>query len=122
VADHRTSAQVLLAATNIPPGTKVDVIAIPKHAASTTVLSSALAGSTGAATASATVPLTPGETIIQASVTVDIAIAEAGGAAFHLGAVGGERVASLKVGATAGGGSSLVYVTESGREIPASRE
>lgn len=42
-------------------------------------------------------------------------------AGLDLPTVDGEKLASVKVGATLGGESTLTYITESGREIPASQ-
>jgi hypothetical protein len=112
------SAQVALAATNVPttPTTRVNVVVIPKYSAPMTIMSTPLNGSFDNSTATATIPLTPGETIVMATVTVDVDITE--GEPLVTGGIAGERIAQLKVGATYGGGSSVVYVTESGREIP----
>jgi hypothetical protein len=111
-----TSVNVAVAATGIPPGTMVTIAAVPRLGAKTTANAS-LMGTTMSSTGSANVTLLQGRSLITAEATVNIT--PGSGAPLIIGGIAGERIASLKIGASYGGGSSLVYVTESGREIPA---
>lgn len=116
LAAGTTTATVQLAATGIPTGTAVSVRVTPQNGQPSTEDSTPLAGTTQSATASVDVTLTPGRSLITAQVTVTIG---GGGSPLVVGSIAGERIAKVRVGATYGGASSLTYITESGKEIPA---
>lgn len=103
---------VALEASNMPVGTVVQVILTPSRGARTTVLSSGLAGSEGASTASASVNLPGGISVVAAIGVIDLTIAKAVPMFME-----GERVNRIEVAATFGGASELTYVTQSGRRI-----
>ncbi|HET9713614.1 MAG TPA: hypothetical protein VFP64_17115, partial [Pyrinomonadaceae bacterium] len=103
---------VNLEGANLPIGTIVQVTLTPSTGNATTVQSSGLAGTEAASTASASVTLPGGISVLSASVVVDLTIAKA--APMFLD---GERVRRIEVAATFGGASELTYVTESGRRI-----
>ena len=103
---------VALEGANIPVGTFIQVTLTPSNGSRTTVQSSALAGTTAASTANASVNLPGGISVISASAIVDLTIAKATPLFLD-----GERVNRIEVAATFGGPSELTYVTQSGRRI-----
>jgi hypothetical protein len=103
---------VALEGANLPVGTIVQVTITPSTGNRTTVQSSGLAGSEASSTASASVNLPGGISVISASTVVDLTIAKAAPIF-----VDGERVNRIEVAATFGGPSELTYVTQSGRRI-----
>ncbi|MBI4515695.1 MAG: hypothetical protein HY699_07760 [Deltaproteobacteria bacterium] len=116
-----TTATVEIAATGIstngePPAT-VKVKVVPQSGAPSMVTSTALAGTLESSTASAEVALAAGRNLITAETTVTIG--GDGGAAMVIGQIDGEPIEKVRVAATYGGGSSLTYITASGRGIPA---
>lgn len=103
---------VALEGANLPVGTVVQVILTPATGARTTVSSSALAGSDSASTASASVTLPNGMSVVSALAVIDLTIAKADPIFIE-----GERVNRIEVAATFRGPSELTYVTQSGRRI-----
>jgi hypothetical protein len=103
---------VALEGANLPVGTVVQVTLAPSKGNRTTVQSSGLAGTESASTASASVTLPGGISVISASTVIDLTIASA--KPFF---IEGERVTRIEVAATFGGHSELTYVTQSGRRI-----
>ena len=103
---------VALEGTNLPVGTVVQVILTPATGARTTVSSGPLAGTESASTASASVTLPSGISVISALGVIDLTIAKATPIFMN-----GERVHRIEVAATFGGASELTYITQSGRRI-----
>jgi hypothetical protein len=103
---------VALEGANLPVGTIVQVILTPATGARTTVQSSGLAGSESASTASASVTLPGGMSVISALAVIDLTLAKANPMFME-----GERINRIEVAATFGGASELTYVTQSGRRI-----
>ena len=103
---------VALEGSNLPVGTVVQVILTPATGARTTVQSGGLAGSESASTASASVTLPGGISVISASAVVDLTTAKATPIFMD-----GERVNRIEVAAVFGGASEVTYVTQSGRRI-----
>ena len=103
---------VALEGANLPLGTIVQVILTPATGNRTTVQSSGLAGTESASTASASVTLPGGISVISALAVIDLTIAKANPIFIE-----GERVNRIEVAATFGGPSELTYVTQSGRRI-----
>ena len=103
---------VALEASHMPVGTVLQVILTPSRGARTTVSSSPLAGTESASTASASVTLPGGISVITATAVIDLTIAKATPIFLD-----GERVNRIEVAATLGGPSELTYVTQSGRRI-----
>ncbi len=103
---------VALEGANLPLGTIVQVTLTPSRGNRTSVQSSGLAGSESASTASASVTLPGGISVVSASAVIDLTIASA--KPFFME---GERVNRIEVAATFGGASELTYVTQSGRRI-----
>ncbi len=105
---------VALQANNIPLGVVLPVTVRPESGAPTTVNSTALAGSEASSTATASVSLPPGLSVISAAVVLDLTTPTA---ALHPIYVEGERVDRIEVAASYGGASETTYVTHSGRRI-----
>jgi hypothetical protein len=103
---------VALEGANLPVGTIVQVTLTPATGNRTTVQSSGLAGTESASTASASVTLPGGISVISALAVIDLTVAKANPIFIE-----GERVNRIEVAATFGGLSELTYVTQSGRRI-----
>lgn len=103
---------VALEGANIPIGTVIQVTLQPSNGTRTSVQSSPLAGTVAASTASASINLPGGISVVGASTVVDLTIAKATPLFLD-----GERVNRIEVAATFGGPSELTYVTQSGRRI-----
>lgn len=102
---------VALEGANLPVGTVVQVTLTPSRGNRTTVQSTALAGSEAASTASASLSLPTGISVISASAVIDLT------ARAEPLFMNGERVNRIEVAATFGGPSEVTYVTQSGRRI-----
>lgn len=103
---------VALEASNMPVGTVLQVILTPSRGARTTVSSGPLAGTESASTASASLTLPGGISVVAAIGVIDLSIAKAKPMFLE-----GERVNRIEVAATFGGASELTYITQSGRRI-----
>lgn len=103
---------VALEGSNLPLGTIIQVTITPSKGARTTVQSTGLAGTEPASTASASVTLPGGISVVSASAVIDLALAK-----LDPIFINGERVRQIEVAATFGGSSELIYVTESGKRI-----
>lgn len=101
---------VALSASNIPLGTTLQVTLTPESGARIVTQSTALTGTLASATASASVSLPDGISVIQAAGTIDVA-------GTQLTASNGEKVKRIEVSATYGGRSTVTYITESGKRI-----
>lgn len=104
---------VALSAANIPIGTTVQVKVTPEYGASTTVQSSALAGSQASSTATASITLPTGVALISATTTIDLTLMSWLKPIF----IDGEQVRKMEVSAAYGGNSEITYITESGKRI-----
>jgi len=105
-----------LAAANIPLGTTVTVTAKPQNGAASSAVSSALAGALAASTATASLTIPTNQpSVISASVTFTLASLPGAGPLY----ADGEEVEQVRVAAILGGPSQVVYITRSGRELPA---
>jgi hypothetical protein len=103
---------VALEGANLPVSTIVQVTVTPSTGNRTTVQSSGLAGTEAASTATASITLPGGLTVVSASAVIDLTLAQAKPLFMD-----GERVNRIEVAATFGGPSELTYVTQSGRRI-----
>lgn len=103
---------VALEGANLPVGTIVQVILTPATGNRLTLQSSGLAGSESASTASASVTLPGGISVISALAVIDLTIARANPMFME-----GERINRIEVAATFGGASELTYITQSGRRL-----
>lgn len=103
---------VAVEGNNIPAGTTVTISAISQLGASTSKTAT-LAGTTEVSTAAATLTLSAKYVnIISVSATFTV-VASNEMPVF----AGGDRIAKMRVDSVLGGGSSVTYITESGKEI-----
>lgn len=110
---------VAFATTGIPVGNTVRLSVAPASGAEVTSVSTALVGSTAAATASATIDLPIGASTLQASITYTV-IVGLGEALSRF--AGNERVERITVTAGLDGRSTTKLITVSGREFVAPQE
>lgn len=103
---------VALEGANLPVGTIVQVVLTPSTGNRTTVQSGGLTGTESASTATASVTLPGGISVVSASTVIDLTVASAKPLFME-----GERINRIEVAATFGGASELTYVTQSGRRI-----
>ena len=108
---------VALEGSNLPLGTIIQVAVTPSRGSKTTVQSTGLTGSEAGSTATASVTLPGGISVVSASAVIDLTLAK-----LNPVFINGERVRQIEVAATFGGASELIYVTESGRRIKRSTE
>jgi hypothetical protein len=113
-----TSATVNLRATGIPAGSTATVYIIPAIGSGRTqALSNAFSipDVNGVSTATATVTLSPGNNVLQATVTYTVTEM----IAMLLPKFNGEYVAKIRVEGGMDGRSKVTYITASGKEYPA---
>ena len=108
---------VALEGSNLPLGTIIQVTLTPSKGARTTVQSTGLSGSEAASTATASITLPGGISVVSAIAVIDLSLAKLDPIFLD-----GERVRRVEVAATFGGASELIYVTESGRRIKRSTD
>ena len=111
-ATQANPVTVALEAANIPLGTVVQVTLTPASGTRTTVSSGGLAGTEAASTASASITLPSGMSVISAIAVCDLTLASA-----KPMFINGERVNRIEVAAVYGAASEVTYVTQSGRRI-----
>lgn len=111
-ASQANPVTIALEAAYIPLGTVVQVTLIPNSGARTTVSSSALAGTEAASTATASLTLPAGMSVISATAVCDLTLASA-----RPMFIDGERVNRIEVAVVFGAASEVTYVTQSGRRI-----
>ena len=102
---------VAIEASNIPIGTIVQVSLIPVSGARLSAQTGPLSGSQAASTASASLSLPSGISVLTASAVVDVSSQ----AMF----IDGQRCNLIEIAATYGGASEFTYITISGRRIKA---
>ncbi|MGH9833304.1 MAG: hypothetical protein ACREBD_06280 [Blastocatellia bacterium] len=109
-ASQSNPVTVEFATTNIPVGTTIQVTVTPASGARTTTTSSGITGADAAGAATASVTLSNGLSVINATATFalpqNVSLI-----------IDGERVKRVEVGATWGGPSEVTYITESGKRI-----
>lgn len=111
-ANQPNPVSVALSASNIKSGTTLQVTLTPENGARVIAQSTPLAGTLASSTASASIALPDGLSVIQASGTIDVLGSQ-------LTASNGERVKQIEVSAVYGGNSTVTYITESGKRIKA---
>jgi hypothetical protein len=104
---------IVVEATNIPPGTVVQVSLIPVNGARATAQTGPLSGTQTASTATASLSLASGMSVLTASALVDVSQQAV--------VIEGERVNRIEIAATYGGRSELTYVTQLERRIKATQ-
>ena len=108
-ANQNNPVSVALAASNIPLGTTLQVTLTPESGARANTQSTALTGTLASSTATASVTIPDGISVIQASGTIDVAA---------LGMmINGERIKSIEVIAVYGGKQTTTYITASNKRI-----
>lgn len=104
-----------LATTHVPLGTTITVIVTPPHGAPTTSISSGLVGSEAAATASASINLPDGPSVLLATLSFSVASVVQQQALSQY--TGGERVISVELAASMNGAGQTTLITASGRRV-----
>jgi hypothetical protein len=107
---------VVLTATGVPPGNVVKLTVTPATSTPIVVTSPALAGTNSSATATVSVTLPPGPSVMSATTTYTI-VASLGDAMSTYAE--GERVEKIELVASLGGPSKMKLITVSGKEFPA---
>jgi hypothetical protein len=110
--------EVVLTASNIPVGTAVLVTATPQSGARTTATSGGLAGSLASSTATGSLTVSLTQTSVLTATATFPLVAAAGQGPIY---AEGEEVKWVRVASTFGGGSTVIYVTASGKEVAAER-
>jgi hypothetical protein len=110
---------VVFTTTGVPVGNIVQLRVIPSNGPTTTVVTPALTGSTASATASVSVALPVGSSVLQAQTTFTV-VAALGDLLRNF--AGNERVDRIRLTATLGGRSRATLITASGREYEAPAE
>ena len=99
---------VEISAANIPAGTEITVTSIPEYGSSTSA-AGALSGTDESSTASVSITLsTTYQCVLMAEATYSVRTAMY---------YDNEKIEKVRVAATMGGKSGVVYITEKGREI-----
>jgi hypothetical protein len=112
--DFPNPVTVEFATTGVPVGNTVSLKVVPAQGSPVSVISSALAGTSDAATASVQVNIPGGPSVLQASTTYNIVVAQ--GEALSKYAQG-ERVEKVRLEAALGGAPTVTLITLSGREF-----
>ena len=104
-----------LATTHVPLGTTITVIVTPPHGAPTTSISSGLVGSEAAATASASINLPDGPSVLLATLSFSVVnLVQQQELSQY---TGGERVISVELAASMTGTGQTTLITASGRRV-----
>jgi hypothetical protein len=107
---------VTLTASNIPLGTAILVTATPQSGSKSSAISTGLTGTLASATATASLTLSLTQTsVLTASATFPLVVSAGSGPVY----AGGEEVKWVRVASTLGGPARVLYITASGREVPA---
>jgi hypothetical protein len=112
--DAPNPVAVDLTTTNVPLGTTITVIVTPPHGAPTTSISSGLQGTEAVATASASINLPDGPSVLLATLSFSVAGTQQQALSRY---TGGERVISVELAASMNGGGQTTLVTASGRRV-----
>jgi len=110
---------VVFNTTGVPPGNTIKLTVMPSYGDAVTATSPALTGSTASATASVSVNLPSGPSVMSAVTTYTI-VAALGDAMSTFAQ--GERVEKIALAAVFGAPSKATLITVSGKEYPASSE
>ncbi len=106
-----------ISATNIPVGTTVTITVTPTIGARTSALSSALTGTDASSTATASITLPTGPSVILASATFTVTQLAALGIPIPFD-LAGEEIELVRVASAIGGRSTMTFITKAGKEIP----
>ena len=110
-ANQANPVNVSLAASNIPLGTTLQVTLTPENGPRVVTQSTVLTGTLSSSTATASITLPDGISVIQASGTIDVAALAM--------VINGERIKSIEVNAVFGGQQTVTYITASNKRIKA---
>ncbi|HEU4768752.1 MAG TPA: hypothetical protein VFS77_15320, partial [Pyrinomonadaceae bacterium] len=102
---------VALAASNIPLGTSLQVTLTPENGARVSAQSTGLTGTLAASTATASITIPDGISVIQAAGTIDVSAAGM--------IIDGEPIKSVEINAVFGGKQTVTYITASNKRIKA---
>jgi hypothetical protein len=105
---------VALEGANVPVGTLVTVTLTPQQGQRSSAQSTPLSGSDAASTATASIALPAGMSVLTATAVIDLTTQASSGRPLF---IDGERVDRVEVAATYGGASQVTYVTRSGRRL-----
>jgi hypothetical protein len=108
-ANQSNPVSVSLAASNIPLGSTLQVTLTPESGERTNTQSTALTGTLASSTATASVSLPDGISVVQASGTIDVSALAM--------VINGERIKSIEVTAVYGGNQTITYITASNKRI-----
>jgi hypothetical protein len=103
--------EIEIEATNVPTGTTVQITVAPAAGARISVASNPLAGTLLASTATASIDLQPGLSVLTATAVVELATT-----AQSL-IIDGEQIDRIEIAAVFGGRTRVTYVSRSGRRI-----
>lgn len=104
--------ELQIEATNLPLGSIVQVTITPPNGSKTVSQSTPLSGTTNASSATASVNLPAGMSIITVTLTVNLQTAK-----LHPMYIEGEKINSIEIAAGLGGKSETTYLTQSGRRL-----
>lgn len=110
-ASQANPVSVVIEATNVPVGTVIQVTLIPSSGTRTTVQSGPLSGTQAASSATASVSLGTGMSVLTAAATIDVSTT-----AMNM-LINGERVDRIEIAAVYGRPSQVTYITRTGRRI-----
>lgn len=113
-ADAPNPVAVGLATTEVPLGTTISVIVSPPHGAPTTSISSGLQGSVANATATASITLPDGPSVLLATLSFSTSEAQQQALSRY---TEGEPVVSVELAASASGAQQTILITSSGRRV-----
>ena len=113
-ADAPNPVPVGLATTQVPLGTTISVIVSPPHGAPTTSISSGLQGTVAQATATASITLPDGPSVLLATLSFSTTAAQQQALSNY---TDGEPVVSVELAASASGAQHTILITASGRRV-----
>lgn len=103
---------VQLEATNLPVDSVAQVIVTPPNGARTVYQATPLTGTTNLSTATASISIPPGMSVITVSLTVNLQTAK-----LQPIFIEGERIKQIEVATNLGGESETIYITEKGKRL-----
>lgn len=113
-ADTASTVAVVVEGRNIPLGNTATIIVTPARGNPTSVISSALVGSELSSTATASVSLGDGNSVLLATLSYSVSGAQQRALSAY---TDGEKVMRVELAAGMGGKTETVLITESGRRV-----
>lgn len=105
-------AEVVIEAANVPVDSVVQVTVTPPIGSRTVFQSTALSGTESSSTATASINLPSGMSVITVTLTINLQVAK-----LKPIYINGEKVNSIELAANLGGESETVYITNSGKRL-----